>query len=156
VSGRGRSRALSDSTFAAISRNLEEYPASGRIDFEMRRMTIRTISISLATEDVSRSVKFYVEELGFVCLLKLEEFARVRSGAADIMLVPPNAHREWQGQQFTGAIYLGVDNVDELWERLKDRARIVYPIATMDYGVREFGLLDDSGYQLSLAQPVAG
>ncbi|CAN2533856.1 hypothetical+protein [Methylocapsa aurea] len=119
-------------------------------------MTLRTISISLATEDISRSVKFYVEELGFVCLLKLESFARVRSGAADIMLALPNAHHPWQGPRFTGAIYLGVDNVDELWERLKDRVRVVYPLATMDYGVREFGLLDDSGYQLSLAQPVAG
>jgi hypothetical protein len=34
---------------------------------------------------------------------------------------------------------LAVDNVDELWEGLKARARIVYPIETMEYGVREFG-----------------
>jgi hypothetical protein len=50
---------------------------------------------------------------------------------------------------------LSVDNVDELWESLKVRTRIVYPIETMEYGVREFGLLDDNGYQLSFAQHVA-
>ncbi len=60
-----------------------------------------------------------------------------------------------QGPHFTGSIYLDVDNVDELWESLKTRARIVYPIETMEYGLREFGVLDDNGYQLSFAQQVA-
>jgi uncharacterized glyoxalase superfamily protein PhnB len=71
------------------------------------------------------------------------------------MLALPNAHLPRQGPRLTGSIYLEVDNVDELWDRLKTRARIVYPIETMAYGVREFGLLDDNGYQLSFAQHVA-
>ena len=71
------------------------------------------------------------------------------------MLARPNDHLTWQGPRFTGSIYLDVDNVDELWEILKTRARIVYPIETMVYGVPEFGLLDDNGYQLSFAQHVA-
>jgi uncharacterized glyoxalase superfamily protein PhnB len=117
-------------------------------------MAVQGISIALSTEDVGRSVKFYVEQLGFACTLKLDGFARVRLGAADIMLAQPNAHRPWQGPCFTGSIYLEVDNVDELWESLRGRARIVYPIETMEYGVREFGVLDDNGYQLSFAQHV--
>jgi uncharacterized glyoxalase superfamily protein PhnB len=118
-------------------------------------MAVQGVSIALSTEDVARSVKFYVEQLGFTCTLQLGGFARVRLGAADIMLAQPNAHLPWQGPRFTGSIYLDVDNVDELWESLKTRARIVYPIETMEYGVREFGLLDDNGYQLSFAQHVA-
>jgi uncharacterized glyoxalase superfamily protein PhnB len=118
-------------------------------------MAIQGVSIALSTEDVPRLVKFYVEQLGFTCTLQLEGFARVRLGAVEIMLGLPNAHLPWQGPRFTGSIYLGVDNVDELWESLKTRARIVYPIETMEYGVREFGLLDDNGYQLSFAQHVA-
>jgi uncharacterized glyoxalase superfamily protein PhnB len=118
-------------------------------------MTVRGISIALATEDVTRSVKFYVEQLGFTCPRQSDGFARVRLGAADIMLALPNAHLPWRGPRLTGSIYLEVDNVDELWDRLKTRARIVYPIETMAYGVREFGLLDDNGYQLSFAQHVA-
>jgi hypothetical protein len=43
----------------------------------------------------------------------------------------------------------------ELWESLKTRARVVYPIETTEYGVREFGLLDDNDYQLSFAEYVA-
>ena len=118
-------------------------------------MAVQGVSIGLTTEDVARSVKFYVEQLGFTCTLQLEGFARVRLGAANIMLGQPNAHLPWQGPRFTGSIYLAVDNVDDLWESLKTRARIVYPIETMEYGVREFGLLDDNGYQLSFAQHVA-
>jgi uncharacterized glyoxalase superfamily protein PhnB len=118
-------------------------------------MAVQGVSIVLSTEDVARSVKFYVEQLGFTCTLQLDGFARVRLGAADIMLALPNAHVPWQGPRFTGSIYLDVDNVDQLWEHLKIRARIVYPIETMEYGVREFGLLDDNGYQLSFAQHVA-
>lgn len=47
---------------------------------------------------------------------------------------------------------MDVDNVDELWELLKIRARITYPIETMEYGVGEFGIMDDNGYPLSFAQ----
>jgi uncharacterized glyoxalase superfamily protein PhnB len=118
-------------------------------------MAVQGVSIALSTEDVARSVKFYVEQLGFTCTLQLGSFARVRLGGADIMLAQPNARLPWQGPRFTGSIYLDVDNVDELWESLRTRARVVYPIETMEYGMREFGLLDDNGYQLSFAQHVA-
>ena len=128
---------------------------SAEAALEFKVMTIRAVSISLSTENVPRSVKFYVEQLGFTCTLQLENFARIRLGMAEIMFAHPNAHLPWQGPRFTGAIYLDVDNVDELWERLKTRARIAYPIETMEYGVREFGLLDDNGYQLSFAQHIA-
>jgi len=118
-------------------------------------MAVLSVSIVLSTDDVARSVRFYVEQLGFTCTVQSEAFARVRLGAANIMLATPNVHAPWQGPGFTGSIYLNVDNIDELWEDLKSRARIVYPIETMEYGIREFGLLDDSGYQLSFAQHVA-
>ena len=117
-------------------------------------MGVQGVSIVLTTEDVARSVKFYAEQLGFTCTLQLEGFARVRLGAADIMLALPNAHVPWKGASFTGSIYLDVDNVDELWETLKDRVRVAYPIETMEYGLREFGVLDDNGYGLNFAQPV--
>ncbi|HET7889469.1 MAG TPA: VOC family protein [Bradyrhizobium sp.] len=118
-------------------------------------MSVHGISVVFTTEDVARSVKFYVEQLGFTCTLQLEGFARVQLGAADIMLALPNAHQPWRGPSFTGSIYLDVDNVDALWERLKTRVRIAYPIETMEYGLREFGVLDDNGYPLNFAQPVA-
>ena len=118
-------------------------------------MAVQGVSIALATEDVARSVKFCVEQLGFTCTLQLEGFARVRLGAANIMRAAqcPSALAR-------PALYrldlFGVDNVDDLWESSKTRARIVYP--DRDYGVRrarDRGLQTDNGYQLSFAQHVA-
>jgi hypothetical protein len=43
---------------------------------------------SLSTEDVARSAKFYVEQLGFTRAPQLEGFARVRLGAADAEDIP--------------------------------------------------------------------
>jgi uncharacterized glyoxalase superfamily protein PhnB len=118
-------------------------------------MAVRGVSIALSTDDIARSVTFYVEQLGFTCTVRLDRFARVRLGAADIMLALPPAHAPWTGPCFTGALYLEVEDVNALWARLCARVRVVYPIETMDYGVREFGILDDSGYQLSFAQHLA-
>jgi len=75
-------------------------------------MAVHGVSIARATEGVARSVKFDVEQLGFSCLQQLESFARVRLGAADIMLAGPDDHLPWQGPRFTGLIYLEVDDVD--------------------------------------------
>ena len=116
---------------------------------------VTAVSISLTTDDVARSVAFYVNYLGFSCGLQLDHFARVRRGAADIMLTAPNAHMPWQGARLTGAIYLTVDEIEALWASLDDTVRVVYPLQTMDYGVREFGILDDNGYQLSFAQQLS-
>jgi hypothetical protein len=41
-------------------------------------MTVQAVSIALSTEDVARSVKLYVEQLGFTCT-KLEGFVRIRA-----------------------------------------------------------------------------
>ena len=115
-------------------------------------MSVNWMSIVLTTEDIARSVRFYVEQLGFTCTFESEIFARVELGCADIMFGAPNAHIPWAGPRFTGSIYLNVDDVDEVWQRLKDRVRVVYPIETVGYGLREFGVLDDNGYQLSFSQ----
>ena len=149
-------RRLPKNDFLALARrSLQRLRWTDRsISFGVAGMAVQNVSIALSTEDLARSVKFYVEQLGFTCVFKSASFARLRLGAADIMLPLPNAHASWQGPSFPGAIYLNVDNVDELWARLSSHVRIVYPIESMAYGMREFGLLDDNGYQLSFAQPV--
>jgi hypothetical protein len=37
-----------------------------------------------------------------------------------IMLAKPNEHTSFTGPAFTGSLYVITDNVDELWDRLKD------------------------------------
>ena len=44
------------------------------------------------------------------------------------------------------------DQVNALWDRLKDRCKIEYPIEDFEYGMREFAIRDNSGYLLQLRQ----
>ena len=117
-------------------------------------MVASGMGLVLYTDDLARSVAFYTARLGWRCVLQQEGFARLRLGGAGIMLALPNAHVGWNGPALTGAVYLYVDDVDALWVRLRDQVAVVYPVETMAYGLREFGVLDDNGYQLSFAQRV--
>ena len=51
-------------------------------------------------------------------------------------------------------LYIKTDHVDELWDRLKDKARLCYPLEDFDYGMREFAIYDNNGYVLQFGQPV--
>jgi uncharacterized glyoxalase superfamily protein PhnB len=55
---------------------------------------------------------------------------------------------------FTGSLYFRTDDVDGLWQRLKDKARICYPIDNFEYGMREFAIYDNNGYLLQFGQPL--
>lgn len=70
------------------------------------------------------------------------------------MIAYPNAHIPFVGPIFTGSLYIHTDNVDELWNELKDKARICYPIETFEYGMREFALYDNNGYLLQFSQAI--
>jgi hypothetical protein len=45
--------------------------------------------------------------------------------------------------------------VDGLWQRLKDRARVCYPIENFEYGMRELAIYDNNGYLLQFGQPAS-
>ena len=52
----------------------------------------------------------------------------------------PNEHEGYNAIGFTGSFYYTTDDVEALWERLKDKVRICYGIETFFYGMREFGI----------------
>ena len=43
--------------------------------------------------------------------------------------------------------------MDALWEKVKDRAEVIYAVGDFDYGMREFGVRDDNGYHLAFGAP---
>src|SRR4029434_8914287 len=53
------------------------------------------------------------------------------------MLAGPNPHEGDKAPAFTGSLYFHTDDVDGLWQRLKDKARICYPIDNFEYVMRE-------------------
>jgi uncharacterized glyoxalase superfamily protein PhnB len=113
---------------------------------------LRRLDPILTTDDMERSVRFYVDVLGFTCGMQTPSYANLTRDSVRIMLAAPNAHEEWTGAAFTGQLYIGLnrpEEVDALWARVKDRAEIVYAVAEQEYGAREFCIRDDSGYRLA-------
>ena len=119
-------------------------------------MTFKTLAPILTTENMDRSVRFYVDVLGFTCGMQTPDYSNLSRDGVRIMLAAPNAHGEWNGPSFTGQIYIGLDAADEvdaLWAAVKDRAAVVYAVGDFEYGAHEFGIRDDSGYALAFGAP---
>ena len=52
----------------------------------------------------------------------------------------------------TGTLFIEVEGVDALHDRLKPRVKIVMPIETQFYGMREFAIEDPDGYVITFAE----
>lgn len=113
---------------------------------------LKTLAPILTTDDMDRSVRFYVEVLGFTCGMQTPGYSSLYRDAVRIMLAKPNEHEEWNGPGFTGQLYIGLETpeeVDALWARVKDHVTVIYAVEDFDYGAHEFGIRDDSGYHLT-------
>jgi uncharacterized glyoxalase superfamily protein PhnB len=113
-------------------------------------MRLQGLTPMLRTLDLKGSIDFYTTVLGFVCEGSSDEWgwASVRRDNVTIMFALPGEHEPFDGPFFTGSLYINPDDVDALWERVKDKARVCYPIETFDYGMREFAIYDNNGYLL--------
>jgi uncharacterized glyoxalase superfamily protein PhnB len=117
-------------------------------------MKIQALTPMLRTWDMAASVEFYTTIIGFVCDGYSEEWASLRRDGVSLMLSGPNYHEGDQKPSFTGSLYFRIDDVEALWELVKDRAKICYPIDTFSYGMREFAIYDNNGYLLQFGQPM--
>lgn len=108
----------------------------------------------LWTNEMEETISFYTEILGFNCQNydKQAGWAILVKDEAEIMLSLPNSHAEFSKPNFTGSFYINTENVEELWEKLKGKCKICYPMDDFDYGMREFGIYDNNGYLLQFGK----
>jgi uncharacterized glyoxalase superfamily protein PhnB len=116
-------------------------------------MKIRGLVPMLGTHNLPKTIKVYKENLGFECRGSYPEsepcWASLWNGDFEIAFSINE-----KTLSMNGTIYLYVDNVDEVWTRLKDKVEIVYPIENFDYGMREFGIKDNNGYILNIGENI--
>src|SRR5690349_14934931 len=98
------------------------------------------------------AIDFYTGVLGFVVCWRAPadgggENCMLQAGAADVLL----STGTYLGDrpQFSGTLYFDMDGVADFYERVRDRAHVVWPLADMEYGQREFGIRDPDGYTLA-------
>lgn len=119
-------------------------------------MRVTKLTPMLTTTDLNGTVDFYVQTLGFSCNdLQMETgWASLQKDEIEIMFALPNDHVPFNKPTFTGSFYFKTDNVDQLWEKLKDKTQICYHIENFEYGMREFAIYDNNGYLLQFGQEI--
>lgn len=120
-------------------------------------MQLMSIVPMLATTDIPATVRFYQERLGFECGVQMEGWACLQRDGVELMISLPNAHLPFDKPLLTGSLYFRLKNVrevDELWDRLKEKTTVVYPVENFDYGMREFAVRDNNGYVLQFGAEI--
>ncbi len=116
----------------------------------------------LWTDDLEASVAFYCDVLGFTAdVVNLDwGWASVSLGEVSIMFTRPLEFESPPGLEppgkigCTGSFYFNTDDVDALWEELKDKAHVSYDIEDFEHGMREFAIYDNNGYILQFGQEI--
>jgi uncharacterized glyoxalase superfamily protein PhnB len=118
---------------------------------------------NLIVASVERSLAFYTGTLGFARGMTVPDespfaFASVTSGAVEIFFNDAAvATREYPGFAgrpigATATIYIEMQGVDALHDRVQADAKVVMPLETKFYGVREFAIEDPDGYVITFAE----
>jgi uncharacterized glyoxalase superfamily protein PhnB len=122
-------------------------------------MKILELTPMLESNDLKKTIEFYTKLLGFTCGSVSPDaenpgWCCLQKDGAIIMFSSRNAHSKIAEPTMTGSLYLNIDNVDEVWELLKDKVTIEYPIENFDYGMREFAIRDCNGYIVQFGQDI--
>lgn len=122
---------------------------------------------NLLVASVERSLAFYVDTLGFERGMTVPDqapfaFGSVTAGPVEIFFNDAaGAVKEYPGFAgkpigATATLFIEVNGVNALHDRLELRAKVVMPIETKFYGMREFAIEDPDGYVITFAERVNG
>ena len=115
----------------------------------------------LKVKDLDRSVAYYTEVLGFRVVKRAYDLEGNAAGdyailgAGDVNLLLAKGAYLGGTPTLTGTLYIEVAGIDAYYESIKDKATIVWPLETMEYGQREFGIKDCNGYSIAFAEEQA-
>lgn len=118
-------------------------------------MAFKSLRPIIWTKDLQKTTKFY-KKLGFKIADQNEDWiwACLQKDDVEIMLAYPNEGADFERANFTGSFYFVVDNVDELWNQVKDDCEVVYEIEAFEWDMREFAIYDNNGYILQFGQEI--
>ena len=127
----------------------------------------KKLTPNLLVDDVERSLRFYVEVLGFARGMTVPPdapppyvFGSVVSGSVEIFFnEKETAVKEYPAfaakpMGLTGTMFIEMDEIERLHERLKSIVPIVMPFVTQWYGLKEFAIADPDGYVITFAERV--
>ncbi len=132
---------------------------------EKKLMNVKRISPVLLVQEIEPIVPFWVERLGFTKTIEVPDgnnlgFVAFQKGAAEVMYqtyasVEKDAPQPMAAEARKGPtyLYMEVDDLDAVLVAMKD-VKIVLPVRTAFYGMKEFGVQDPGGHFITFSQPL--
>ena len=108
------------------------------------------MNLLLKCNDVDETRQFYADVLKFTTWDSAE--GTVSAQLSDGTLIFSPADNLGKKPSMSGTIYFFIDDVENYFETVRDRADVQWPLQDMSYGTREFGIRDCNGYYLAFAQ----
>ena len=135
-------------------------------------MKFTDVTPNLIVADIDRSLAFYRDVLGFSVVTSVPDaapFAFVwmqRDGVSVFLNTVASVKNEQPALAArpiggTATMFMVIEaetpavGVDALFEQVKSKERVIMPLKTQFYGMREFGIEDPDGYVIYAAQRVA-
>src|SRR5258707_4443881 len=124
---------------------------------EKMSMNVKRITPVLLVKEIEPIIPFWVDRLGFAKTIEVPDgnklgFVAFQKGAAEVMYqtyasVEKDAPKEVAETARKGStyLYMEVDNLDAVLAAMKD-VRIVMPVRTAFYGMKEFSVQDPGGH----------
>jgi uncharacterized glyoxalase superfamily protein PhnB len=126
-----------------------------------------SVTPNLLVRDVKKSTEFYRDVLGFTMGETVPDkepfvFVWMKRDQVSVFLndikaavddYPPAASMPQGG---TAAIFFIIDNVDDYHAKVAPKAKVIMPLKTQFYGLREFAVTDPDGHIITFAERVEG
>jgi uncharacterized glyoxalase superfamily protein PhnB len=133
---------------------------------EKKTMNVKRITPVLLVKEIEPIVPFWVDRLGFTKTIEVPDgnklgFVAFQKGTVEVMYqtyasvekdAPPTMAAE--ARKGPTYLYMEVDDFDAVLAAMKD-VKIVMPVRTAFYGMKEFGVQDPGGHFITFAKQVA-
>jgi len=153
-------------TFTALALFFVFASRQGNPSQEIKSMNVKRITPVLLVKEIEPVIPFWVDRLGFTKTIEVPEgnklgFVAFQKGAAEVMYqtyssvekdAPPAMAAE--ARKGSTYLYMEVDNFDTVLAAMKD-VKIVMPVRTAFYGMKEFAVQDPGGHFITFAQQAA-
>lgn len=129
-------------------------------------MKLHRLSPILWTKNLKETISFYETVLGFKARSNFPNFVSLTREDVELMFVVPQDEPEdckdpndkeqfFSRPMLTGSIFIVMEEVDKLWDVVKDKTTIKTSIADREYFMRDFSILDNNGYELVFGEDIS-
>jgi uncharacterized glyoxalase superfamily protein PhnB len=121
-------------------------------------MKISKLSLDLVVNSVESTARFYSDILGFEILEIDQNFARLKAGDSEIMLMSKSdfdrevpALNRPKNEGWT-VLIMEVMDIKDVYESIRSKVEIIRELQRTNYGTQEFLLKDPDGYLIQFTQ----